>query len=56
MFITRDRETGTVIDEFATLEEAKAAIQAYEMTDEKEGTFTPNFYEIYNSVTAEIEF
>ena len=56
MFITRDREAGTVIDDFATLEEAKSAIKVYEKFDKMEGTFTPDFYEIYNSVTEEIEF
>ena len=54
MFITRDRETGTIIDEFMTLEEAEDAIRKYEATDEKEGTYSENFYEIYNEETAEI--
>ena len=48
MFVTRDRETGTVIDEFATLAEAEAAVKEYEETDEKEGIYTPDFYEIYD--------
>lgn len=55
MFVTRDRETGTVIDEFATLAEAEAAVKEYEGIDEKEGSYTPDFYEIYNSATDSIE-
>lgn len=44
--ITRFRETGDKIDEFATYEEAKAAIAAYEAEDKEEGNFTDDFYEI----------
>ena len=45
-YIIQDREAGNFIDEFATLEEAKNALEAYESEDKKDGTFTPNFYEI----------
>ena len=45
-YIIQDREAGNFIDEFATLEEAKKALEAYENDDKKDGTYTPNFYEI----------
>lgn len=44
-WITRDREAGNVIDEFNTYEEAKAAVSAYEADDERNGYYTPDFYE-----------
>lgn len=53
-FQTRDRETGSVIDEFLTLEEAEDAIVGYEEDDEDEGCYTPNFYEIYNTETQKV--
>ena len=53
-FITRDSEAGNFIDEFKTLEEALAAIERYEAEDEKNGCYTPDFYEVYNADTEEI--
>ena len=41
-----DRETGTFIDAFASVEEAKKAIAEYEEEDKKEGTYAAYFYEI----------
>ena len=52
-YLTRDREAGNVIDEFATLDEARKAIEAYEEQDKQDGTYTKDFYEIYDS---EIEY
>lgn len=52
---TRDREAGNLIDEFATLEEAQDAVEQYEADDEADGSYTPNFYEIYNAETEQIE-
>jgi hypothetical protein len=49
-YITRDREAGNSIDEFATMAEAEAAIERYEAEDMEMGTYEPNFYEV-----AEIE-
>ena len=46
MWIVRDRETGTGIDIFDTLEEAERALKEYESDDKKEGVYTPDFYEI----------
>jgi len=46
IFSTRCREGGVVIDEFATLQQAKNALIQYEIEDKKDDTFTPDFYEI----------
>lgn len=46
MWIVRDRETGTGIDIFDTLEEAERALEEYESDDMKEGVYTSDFYEI----------
>lgn len=45
-WIVRDRETGTGIDIFDTLEEAEKALEQYEDDDIKEGVYTADFYEI----------
>ena len=46
MYAIQDRETGTRIDIFDTLEEAERALKEYENDDMKEGVYTPDFYEI----------
>lgn len=46
MYATQDRETGTRIDIFGTLEEAEKALEEYENDDMQEGAYTPDFYEI----------
>ena len=51
---TRDYETGTCIDEFETIEEARNAIEQYEEEDKKNDCFEENFYEIYDTFTKEI--
>ncbi len=45
---TADRETGTFIGEFATIEEAKKAIEKYEEIDKQNGTYEENFYDVVN--------
>ena len=55
-FVTRDREAGNVIDEFADLDDAKAAVESYEDEDRKNGDYTENFYEIYNQYTNKIVY
>lgn len=45
---TADRETGVFIDEFATIEEAKKAIEKYEELDKQDGTYEENFYDVVN--------
>lgn len=46
MFITRDKETRNMIDEFETLEEAQDAIKEYEEMDRQDEIYAPDFYEI----------
>lgn len=46
---TQDNEAGNIIDEFTTLEEAQAAIAQYVADDKAEGTYTPEFYCIYDT-------
>ncbi|WP_400234435.1 hypothetical protein [Methanomethylophilus alvi] len=46
MYATQDRETGTRIDIFGTLEEAERALKECESDDMKDGVYTPDFYEI----------
>lgn len=41
-----DREAGNPIEKFATREEAEATLAEYVAQDKKDGTFTPDFYEI----------
>lgn len=45
---TADREAGNKIEEFNTIEEAKKAIIAYEEEDKRDGTYTPDFYDVVN--------
>lgn len=53
-YFTRDKQSGTFIGFFATLEEAQKAIEQYEKEDKANGDFEPDFYEIYNQDTDEI--
>lgn len=46
MYAIQDRETGTMIDIFGTLEEAERVLKEYESDDMKDGVYTPDFYEI----------
>ena len=45
-YIIRDREAGNVIEECATLEEAKQKVEEYENSDKEEEIYVDNFYEI----------
>lgn len=49
-YIIRDREAGNVIDSFDTPDEAKNELMKFEKADKKEGSYTPDFYEIWDSV------
>jgi len=42
----RDYECGNTIVSDLTFEEAKELLKQYEETDKRDGTYTPNFYEI----------
>lgn len=43
---TADRETGTFIDCFDTIEEAKMAIKEYEAEDKANGDYSYDFYKV----------
>jgi hypothetical protein len=45
-YIIQDSEAGNVIEEASSYEKAQEIINKYETEDKKEGTYTPNFYEI----------
>ena len=53
---TRDRQAGNVIDDFDTLEEARAAIERYEAEDERNGVYEPDFYEVYDTEREEVVY
>ena len=55
-YTTRDRETGTLIDEFETVDEARAAIEEYEADDKDGNAYEENFYEVYDSDNEEIVY
>lgn len=46
IYVIRDRETGTVIEETTTITKAEKIIHGYEADDKAEGNYTKNFYEI----------
>ena len=47
-YYTADREAGNKIETFDTIEETLKAIAAYEAEDERDGTYTPDFYDVVN--------
>lgn len=47
-FWTEDREAGNRIEWFSTAREAWNAIKKYEAEDKKDGTYTPDFYNVTN--------
>lgn len=54
-YAIRDREAGNVIDVFGSLKEAEEELARYEAIDEKEGTYTPDFYEIVEKDSNKME-
>ena len=46
MYAIQDKETGTRIDIFDTLEEAERTLEAYENDDIEEEVYMAHFYEI----------
>lgn len=46
MYIIRDKETGTFIEEFETEQEAQEALNTYEEIDKKHEVYEEGFYEI----------
>lgn len=45
-YAIRDTEAGNMIAKFETLEAAELELAAYEAEDKKDGTYTPDFYEV----------
>lgn len=45
-YYTSDRETGTIIEEFNSYEEALDAISDYEQEDKNNGDYEENFYSV----------
>lgn len=45
-YATRDRLTGTIIDDFTSIEAAQKAIERYEQEDRDAESYEPNYYEI----------
>lgn len=41
-----ERVSGKVIDQFATMDDAVAAVQYYENIDVEVGCYEPNFYDV----------
>lgn len=48
MWWVKCRENGDLIDCFNTREEAERTLEAYEEEDKRDGTYTENFYEVWN--------
>lgn len=55
VYEVRDSEAGNVIDTFSTRQEAESALEAYEKSDEEEGIYTPDFYEVHARCLSERE-
>lgn len=45
-YVVRDREAGNVIERVSSIEEGEALIAEYEEADRRDGTYTPDFYEV----------
>lgn len=52
-YVIRDREAGNVIESSDDLRYIADCLAEYEEQDKKDGTFTEDFYEIYNSEAEE---
>ena len=48
MWYTVNKETGDKIDSFMTLENAVSAIRMYYADDKLDGSYTEDFYDVYN--------
>lgn len=55
-YVIRNRESGTIIEEFETLEEAKEEVAYYEELDKEHEIYEPDFYEIYDTEKEEIVY
>ena len=50
----RNREVGEVLAEVVTLDEAMSIVNNNECDDKKNGNYTPNWYDIYDTVAGEV--
>ena len=48
MYKIIDREAGNIIEQAETIKQAQEIIAEYEAADKRDGTYTPDFYEILN--------
>ena len=54
MFQVRDCESGNVLEVCDTLTEAEDTVRRFESSDREDGVYTPDFYEIYDTVLEEV--
>jgi len=53
-YLVRDCETGTTLEMCDDYDSARAQIKEFEHYDLEDGTYLPDSYEIYDSVTEEV--
>lgn len=53
-FLIRSSQSGDVIEECGTVDEALKILRGYEEEDKQEGNYTEGFYEIYDAVREQI--
>lgn len=56
MYIIRDREAGNEIERTETWAAAVKLVKAYEEADKRDGTYTPDFYEIVDTGMIDYDF
>lgn len=54
-FKIQERGTGTLINEFNSLEQAKIELKLYELYDHKDGIYVPDAYEIVENQPKKIK-
>lgn len=52
---TADKETGSFIERFSSIEDAREAIKGYEEEDKKDGVYAPDFYDVVNEKHCRIQ-
>lgn len=55
-YVIRSRESGIEICTWDNLEDAITCISNFEISDSKEGIWSPDFYEIYDTYEEKIVF
>ena len=54
-FKIQTKESGTFIDTFDTIEQARIELKLYELYDHKDGVYTPDCYEIIENEPQQIK-